>query len=247
MAACSLEDNLLQDRHERDPHDLRLSVAREPGPVQSEAQKNMPVYTDSLQNGWENWSWASTSNSTRSSTVARRLSRITVDAWRPLLHHSAIDTTWFTNLAVFGFTGHNGGQRLRVAGLVAAANSQSTISGIGDEHLAAVHRPAAGAAWTAPRLRRLLGSGPYRRAQATFCLDDLTLIGATPPSPGDDTPRDHCRGRAARPASDQPLIYGVAFATSSHSASECPLNRSGGNGIALNWQLTRTITPRLVL
>jgi hypothetical protein len=207
-----------------------------------EAQTNMPVYTDSPQNGWENWSWASTSNSTRfvhGGTVALA---VTVDAWEAAyLHHDAMDTTWFKNIAFWIHGGTNGGQRLRVAGLVGGAEQSST------------NLPALTAnTWQQfVILLRVLGvdgatgfdgfwvADRTGGSQPTFYLDDITLIGGTPPPPATNAPVpvivDAQRDR--HPIS--PLIYGVAFATSNQLRElNASLNRSGGNGeTRYNWQL----------
>src|SRR5688572_21301551 len=64
------------------------------------AQSNQAVFTDSLQNGWENWSWA-TVNLTNSSPVhgGTRSISVATDAWEAAyFHHSAMDASYFTNL-----------------------------------------------------------------------------------------------------------------------------------------------------
>ena len=58
---------------------------------QSGAQTNQAVYSDALQNGWANWSWA-TVNVANSSPVRTGAASISVSStnWQALyLHHSA--------------------------------------------------------------------------------------------------------------------------------------------------------------
>lgn len=202
----------------------------------------MPVYTDSLQNGWENWSWASTSNSTRFVYGGTTVFAVTVDAWEAAyFHHAAMDTTWFTNLAFWIHGGTNGGQRLRVAGLVGGSEQSSTnLPALATNTWQQFILPLAALGvsdttgfdgfWVADRAGA---------TQPTFYLDDITLIGGTPLPPVTNAPVtitvDAQRDR--HPIS--PLIYGLAFATSNQlSDLNAPLNRSGGNGESrYNWQL----------
>src|SRR5258706_395824 len=80
------------------------------------AQTNQSVYTDTLQNGWQNWSWA-TVNLTNSSPVHGSLSSIGVSStnWQALyLHHAAQSGLVFTNLSFWIDGGSGGGQIVQV-------------------------------------------------------------------------------------------------------------------------------------
>lgn len=219
-----------------------LAAAATLGLSHLKAQTNMPVYTDSLQNRWENWSWASTSNSARFVHGGTSAFAVTVDAWEAAyFQHAAIDTSWFTNLAFWIHGGTHGGQRLRVAGLVGGSEQSSTnlptlASNTWQEFVIPLRALGVEGTtgfdgfWVADRTGA---------SQATFYLDDITLIGGTPPPLATNSPVtvlvDAQRDR--HPIS--PLIYGVAFATSNQlSELNAPLNRSGGNGESrYNWQL----------
>ncbi|HEX5218127.1 MAG TPA: glycoside hydrolase family 44 protein, partial [Verrucomicrobiae bacterium] len=79
------------------------------------AQSSQNVYTDSLQNGWANWSWA-TVNLNNPSPVHAGSSSISVSStnWQALyLHHTPQNGGNFANLA-FWINGGSGGQSLRV-------------------------------------------------------------------------------------------------------------------------------------
>ncbi len=207
-----------------------------------EAQTNLPVYTDSLQNGWTNWSWAVTSNSTQyvHGGSAAALA-VTAGAWEAAyFHHDPLDARWFTNLVFWVHGGAGGGQRLLVKGVLSGAEQSATnlppLSATNWQQFT-IPLTALGVAgasdfdgfWIQDR------SGG---AQPTFYLDDITLIGTTPPPPATNTAVvvavDAQRDR--HPIS--PLIYGVAFASSNQLRDlNCPLNRSGGNSESrYNWQ-----------
>jgi hypothetical protein len=205
-----------------------------------EAQTNMPVYADSLTNGWADWSWASTSNTTRFVHQGAWALAVTADAWEAAyFQHSAIDTTYFTNLVFWIHGGTNGGQRLRVAGLLNGAEQASTnLPPLATNTWQQFVIPLAalqvdGAAefdgfWIADR------SGT---TQPTFYLDDITLIGAALPPPVTNAPAavlvDAQRDRHLI----SPLIYGLASASSNQLRDlNSPLNRSGGNSESrYNW------------
>jgi hypothetical protein len=206
------------------------------------AQTNLPVYTDSLQNGWQDWSWAAVGNSSQFVRAGSASFAVTADAWEAAyFHHSALDAGRFTNLVFWIHGGAGGGQRLLVQGVLSGAGQTST------------NLPALAAnAWqqfTIPlTMLGVAGASDFDgfwiqdrsgTTQPTFYLDDITLIGATtPPSATNDSlvvvvdaQRDRHR--------ISPSIYGVAFASSNQLLElNCPLNRSGGNAESrYHWQL----------
>jgi alpha-N-arabinofuranosidase len=80
------------------------------------AQSDQAVYTDSLVNGWQNWSWA-TVNLAASSPVQNGTASIGVSAgpWQALyLHHDPFDSSLYTNLVFWINGGSSGGQLLQV-------------------------------------------------------------------------------------------------------------------------------------
>ena len=80
------------------------------------AQSTQNVYTDSLQNGWANWSWATVSLN-NASPVRSGSSSISVSStnWQALyLHHTAQNGGNFANLTFWINGGSVGGQSIRV-------------------------------------------------------------------------------------------------------------------------------------
>ena len=79
--------------------------------------QDLPVYTDSLQNGFNNWSWAST-NAANTAPVQAGSDSIAVTytaAWQGLyLHGGPINTTYYTALSFWINGGPTGGQQFGV-------------------------------------------------------------------------------------------------------------------------------------
>jgi alpha-L-arabinofuranosidase len=92
------------------------------------AQVDQSIYTDSLLNGWQNWSWA-TVNLANHTPVRSGSSSISVASgpWQALsLHHDAFNTSSYTNL-VFWINGGSGGQRLQVFGTINGAAQAASV------------------------------------------------------------------------------------------------------------------------
>ncbi len=207
------------------------------------AQTDEVIYTDALQNGWANWSWA-TNNLNNSSPVhggATSIS-VTAGAWQALyLHHAAFDSTPYTSLSFWIHGGAGGGQQLQVQALLDGA-SQTAVN-IG---------PLAANTWQQVTLAlSTLGADGQLNldgfwiqdrtgaSQPVFYVDDVSLI-AGPPSP--PTTNSTVTIRVDASANRHPIspeIYGVAFASTTElSDLNVPLNRSGGNGTTrYNWQI----------
>lgn len=144
------------------------------------------VYGDSLVNGWENWSWAST-NLAATSPVhgGSRAIAVTTGAWQALyLHHTAFDSSGYTHLAFWIHGGATGGQRLQV---------QAQLNGA--SQAAYPLAPLAANAWTYYAIP-LSALGVANKTnldgfwlqdtsgttQGTFYVDDVALIAPPPPS-----------------------------------------------------------------
>lgn len=213
--------------------------------IVSSAQTNQVIYSDSLQNGWANWSWASV-NFANSSPVQSGSSSISVTAssWQALyLHHNAQSGAAFSDLT-FSIRGSGSGQMVQV---------QAMRNGVAQP--AVVLSTLPGSSWRQETISLSALNvadaddfdGFWIQAQEvngsiTFYVDNITLIGATnsPPPPGVATNSFTITVNAAqnlRPIS--PLIYGVAFASASQLiALNAPLNRWGGNSTTrYNWVL----------
>src|SRR5262245_25207762 len=83
------------------------------------AQGNQPIYTDSLQNGWQNWGWA-TLNYNNTSPVhsgANSISVTIASPWQAIyIAHNAFDCSAYTNLSFWINGGTSGGQQLLIQG-----------------------------------------------------------------------------------------------------------------------------------
>ncbi|MEZ5427098.1 MAG: glycoside hydrolase family 44 protein [Pyrinomonadaceae bacterium] len=204
------------------------------------AQQSEPVYTDSLQNGWENWSWAQVNLSNANPAHGGSASAsVTPGAWQAFyLHHASFSTSNYTAVSFWVNGGTVGGQLLQI---------NATTGG---NPLAAVNlSPLAANSWqqVTVQLSALgLGAGAMMDgfwiqdrtggAQPVFYIDDISLIGGDPPSGG---PVAIQIDAAANRHPINPLIYGTAYATTAQLIDlNAPLNREGGNNTTrYNWQL----------
>ncbi len=214
------------------------------------AQTDQPVYTDSLQNGWANWSWNSSINFGSSTFVHSGSAAISVtitnnyitNYWGAIyLHHTAFDSTPYTNITFWINGGTAGGQQLQIA---------ATLNGVGQPAVAlpapvantwqqiTVSLASLGAAGKA-NLDGFWIQESVAAALPTFYLDDMTLVAGST-SPVTNTPVAITVDAQLNRHAISPLIYGVAFAGSSNQLADlnCPVHRSGGNSeTSYNWQL----------
>ena len=219
-----------------------LLIASAVFPAVSFGQANQAVYTDSVQNGWENWSWA-TVNLANASPVHAGTASISVSStnWQALyFHHTALDSSAYTNINFWINGGTAGGQVVQV---------QATRSGA--SQAAVVLSPLPMNSWRQENVSlAALGVGSVPDFDGfwiqvenagrapTLYVDDLTLIaGTSPPTTNAPLSISIDASRSQRPIN--PFIYGVAFASSNEVADlNTPLNRSGGNSeTRYNWQL----------
>lgn len=208
------------------------------------AQTDQTIYNDSLQNGWENWGWA-TLNYDNPSPVHSGSKSISVtivnDTFQAIfLHHAAMDTTPYTNLSFWLHGGVTGGQQLKVQALNNdVAQTVVNLPTLGANtwqqfNLSLSSLGVAGiSSFTGFWIQDRVGA-----VQPTFYVDDIALV-VSNTVPGTSGPVaitvDAVRNRRAI----NPLIYGVAFASSSQlNELNAPLNRWGGNSTTrYNWQL----------
>src|SRR5512139_3448586 len=88
------------------------------------AQSSHLIYSDSLQNSWEDWSWSTNNlnNATPVHSGTKSIS-VTCGAWQAVsLAHSAFGTAPYTNFGVWAHGGSEGRQNLRIAALRSAGN-----------------------------------------------------------------------------------------------------------------------------
>ncbi len=209
------------------------------------AQTDQSVYTDSLQNGWVNYSWA-TVNFSATTPVHSGSDSISVlclsNNFQALyLHHTAFDSSLYTNLTFWINGGSSGGQPLKVqATLGGAAQTQYFLSTLASNSWQQISIPlsALGVA-NQPNLDGFWIQSTSGSPIPTFYVDDIVLNAGPPPVPGTNAIAVMTVNVVSNRHSISPLIYGTAFATSSQLADlNCPLNRSGGNAeTRYNWQI----------
>jgi len=211
--------------------------------VCARGRADQSIYDDALQNAWENWSWAAVNfNNTTPAHGGTKSISVIADAWEAIyFHHSAFDSTPFTNLTFWIHGGASGGQRLQAQGLLngtaqtavnigpLAANTWQQMT-IPLAALGVANQPGFDGFWIQDRTGT---------TQPAFYVDEVGLIaGPSGPPPTNTTVIIRVDALANRKPIN-PEIYGVAFASSAELMDlNVPLNRSGGNGTTrYNWQI----------
>jgi hypothetical protein len=217
------------------------------GPTPLAAQTNQTVYGDALQNGWVNWSWA-TVNVVNSSPVRTGATSISVSStnWQALyLHHSAQSGAAFTNLTFWINGGNTGGQVVQVQAARNGVTQPPVVLAalpVNTWRQETISLAALGVA-TATDFDGFWLQVQNSGLAPTFYVDDIALVGTTNTSPPSETIYSNTVAIAVNAALNQhpinPLIYGVAFASSSQlDELNAPLNRWGGNSTTrYNWLL----------
>ena len=153
-------------------------------------QADQTVFTDSLQNGWQNWGWATldynNASPVHSGTKSIAVTIVTNNYQAIYIEHPDFDSSQYATLTFWINGGASGGQQLQVKGLAGgaaqgatnlpalAANTwqQYTIS---LATLGVANRPDMDGIW----IQDHIGS-----VQPTFYVDDVTLVTAPPPPVG---------------------------------------------------------------
>lgn len=207
------------------------------------AQSNQAIYTDSLQNGWANWSWA-TVNLSNTNTVHSGADSISVlctsNNYQALyLHQTPFDSTPYTNLTFWINGGSSGGQPLKVqATLNQAAQAAVLLSPLTTNWQQITVSLAALGVANQPNMDGFWIQSQSGSQLPVFYVDDITLVAGNTPPVTNSTAVIVVDAQANRkPISEQ--IYGTAFATSNQlSDLNFTMNRSGGNEeTTYNWQL----------
>ncbi len=208
----------------------------------AEAQSDQAIYTDSLQNGWEDWSYGATRDFNFGGTYVHSGTKavgVTLSGFGALsLHHGDIDASAYASLTFWINGAGSSGQQLKV------------YAELGTTAQPAVNLPTLTAIWQQitlslaelgvagqPNFARFSIQNRTGSALATFYVDDINLVGA--PAVTNRIAAISIDAQANRhPIS--PLIYGTAFASSSNQLLDLnsPLHRSGGNAETRNnWEL----------
>src|SRR5258706_10964111 len=219
------------------------------GLVRADAQASQAIYTDSLQNSWQNWSWGSVLDFNGSTTLQSGTHSISVtitnnyvtNTWGAVyLHHTAFNSVTYSNLTFWIHGGTAGGQQLQVAAeLNGAPQTSVSLAPLQANTWQQIILPLSslGAANQA-NLDGFWIQESVGTPLPTFYLDDISLdTGSTPT--GTNRPSTITIDLAVNVHPISPLIYGLAFATSNQLIDlNVPLNRSAGNSeTRYNWQL----------
>jgi alpha-N-arabinofuranosidase len=151
------------------------------------AQTDMSIYDDSLENSWQNWSWATVDLASTAIVHSGSDSiAVTAGPWTALsLQHDPIDSTGYGNVTFWINGGPTGGQILNVIGTL-SHNAQSGV----------VIGPLAANTWqqvTVPLASMGVANSTSftgfwiqewtGNAQPTFYVDDVVLTGSVPVTP----------------------------------------------------------------
>jgi hypothetical protein len=207
----------------------------------AKSQTNQIIYDDSLENGWQNWSWGPPPNLANTSPVhsGNYSISVTTSNYSALyLDVSPTSTSQITNLT-FWINGGVGGQSVKVQAILGSSAQPATNL-----------PPLPASSWTqinlsmtalgvanAPNFTGFWIQSTIAGAAPTFYVDDISLQLGPPPVPTTNATVSVQVDAAANRHSISPLIYGVAFATSNQLQDlNVPLNRSGGNATTrYNW------------
>jgi len=213
----------------------------------SSAQTNETIYDSALENGWQNWSWATVSVTATSPVRTGYTDSISVScaAYTALyLEHQDFDSTLFTNISFWLNGGPAGGQVLTIEATL-GGNATSSTTNIGPLASGSVWQQftvplSALGASAQPNLNGFWIFNNTANTIPTFYVDDMVLIGGPPPPPPPPNATNFIGvdvGTNRNPISS--LIYGVAFATSNELADlNFTMNRSGGNEESTyNWSI----------
>jgi len=152
------------------------------------AQANLPIYTDNLVNGFQNWSWA-TVNLENSSPVHSGAYSISVTDggnYQALaLAHSDFNTSPYTGLSFWINGGSAGGQKVQVWGLLDSTNQTAYSLGtlktntwqqftIPFSSLGISNKPNCSGFW--------IQGNDGGAAQPTFYVDDIQLVAVPVPA-----------------------------------------------------------------
>jgi hypothetical protein len=210
------------------------------------AQSNMAIYTDSLQNSWNNWSWGSTINFNYHSSSqyihsgSASMSITMTNGYAGLyLEHADFDSTPYGNLTFWVNGGPSGNQSLAVKatlGGTATANQYNFTPSANTWQQITVPLSTLGVANSA-NFDGIWIQSQSSSALPVFYVDDMTLLTNGTPPVTNITVAVSVNAQQNRHAIS-PLIYGVAFANSSSDLLDlnCPIHRSGGNAeTRYNW------------
>ena len=154
------------------------------------ALADQTLYTDSLQNGWENWSWSSTvdQNSTAQVNSGSKSVAVTMAAnWAAFyLHHTDFNSSSYSSFSFWIHGGAGGGQQLQVQGVLSLTNARPPVAiptlpantwqqiTMTLASLGVAGKPDLDGFWIQDRAGAI---------EPTFYVDDMTLVASGTPPP----------------------------------------------------------------
>ena len=211
------------------------------------ARADQTIYTDSLQNGWQNWSWA-TVNFANASPVhggSDSISVTTSNFTALYLHVSPMDDSGYTNLTFWINGGAGGGQTVQVRATLGTDSDGSAQTPVALTPLptnswlqVSVSLAALGVAG-APDFNGFWIQSTQSNSEPVFFVDDISLVSGAVVPPVTNIAVTITVDAHANQKPISPLIYGTAFASSAQlSDLNFTANRSGGNEESTyNWQV----------
>jgi alpha-N-arabinofuranosidase len=153
----------------------------------SYGQANLPIYTDHLVNGFQNWSWALVNPANTSPVYAGSDSISVTDGanYQALyLEHTPFNTSPYASLDFWINGGASGGQKLQVVGLLNGNNMFGYPLALETNVWQHVSIPLSdlGVADATNCTGFWIQSAEYS-AQPVYYLDDIQLVAAPPPAP----------------------------------------------------------------
>lgn len=213
------------------------------------AKADQTIFDNALENGWANWSWATVNFVNTSPTHNGSADSISVTAagYQALyFHQTAFDPSTFTNLTFWINGGSSGGQLLQVQAVLngSAVASGVSLSALTSNTWQQINVPMASLVSSSQsQIDGLWIQDRSGNSSPTFYTDDVTLQSGPPPQAGTNSPVAITIDALGNRHPISPLIYGVAFASSSSVLQDlnAPIHRSGGNATTrYNWQLNAT-------
>ena len=157
--------------------------------VSSGRAQDQAIYTDTLQNGWANWSYSTTCDFNSPTPIhggTRSVAVTITAAWGAFsLWHGNFDSTPYSDLTFWIHGGTSGGQQLRIYGELNGAGQPAVdlpLPVAGTWQQVTVSLASLGVA-NSPNFSRFSVQDRSGSAQPTFYLDDIRLVAAGSPSP----------------------------------------------------------------
>ena len=222
--------------------------ATTPTPTPTAPQPSVTIYDDSLNSGWQNWSWGTTtdfSNTSPAQTGVNALSVEHTDAWTALFLHanSAEDISQYDALR-FAIHGGSGGQIINVLLIDSSDNWLPPITIYPAANVWNGYELTIASLGSPQTINGLIFQEGTGASSSTYYLDEIAFFAypesgpAPTPVPGTST---HTLTVDVNDTNHpiSPYVYGLNFAEKALAAElALPVNRFGGNAVSrFNWKL----------